>query len=204
MSRMPPVADTPSAPVGLRERKRTAARARAADVALALIAERGYEAVTVADICEAAEIAPRSFFRYFAGKEEVLVEPVRRLNDELAAFIAAAPPALDDGAALRSALRALGEHVLAHHDRLSAFFDVIAVTAPVRSSPLLALGDRERDVAVLLQRRHGRTEPPDWRTRLLVARTLAGFRIWMEQLRSGEVDPGQAATARLDEILAAT
>ena len=46
-------------PEGLRERKRAHSRAATVDVAMRLFAERGYDAVTVADICTAAEIAPR-------------------------------------------------------------------------------------------------------------------------------------------------
>jgi AcrR family transcriptional regulator len=58
---------------GLRERKRAHSRATTVDVAMGLFAERGYDTVTVADICAAAEIAPRTFFRYFPTKEDVVL-----------------------------------------------------------------------------------------------------------------------------------
>ena len=61
----------------LRERNRVDNRAATVDAAFALFAERGYCHVTVADICEAAGIGRRTFFRYFATKDDVLTEPAR-------------------------------------------------------------------------------------------------------------------------------
>ena len=58
--------------------ERRQARTRAAIIAAAaqLFETRGYDATTVADIAEAAEIGKRTFFSYFASKEEVLFPDV--------------------------------------------------------------------------------------------------------------------------------
>ena len=57
---------------GHRERKKQQTRARIIEAAFALFAERGYQATTLADIAEAADIAPRTFFSYFPSKEAVV------------------------------------------------------------------------------------------------------------------------------------
>jgi len=58
--------------VSLRERKRARTRQAIVDAAVDLFDRNGYEGTTVADIAAAAEIGTRTFFSYFASKEEVL------------------------------------------------------------------------------------------------------------------------------------
>jgi AcrR family transcriptional regulator len=63
--------------------------------ALRLFADKGFQATTIEDIAAAAEIAPRTFFRYFPTKEEVVFWA--EYPPMLAGFVAARP---DDEPAL--------------------------------------------------------------------------------------------------------
>jgi AcrR family transcriptional regulator len=80
----------PSA-LGLRERKRWQTRERLTRVAMALFLERGFEATTLDDIASAADISRRSFFHYFASKEDVVFAWQEESTAALIAAVAARP-----------------------------------------------------------------------------------------------------------------
>ena len=61
----------PMAEIGLRERSKARRRAAIIRAAYELFAERGYDATTVADIAEAAEVAPRTVAMYFPAKQDI-------------------------------------------------------------------------------------------------------------------------------------
>lgn len=55
-----------------RERKKQHTRQAIADAALALFAQRGFDAVTVAEVAEAADVARQTVFNYFPAKEDLV------------------------------------------------------------------------------------------------------------------------------------
>lgn len=67
------IPDLPVAPSGLRERKKIKTRRAIRREAYRLFREHGYDATTVDQIAEAAEISPSTFFRYFPSKEDVVL-----------------------------------------------------------------------------------------------------------------------------------
>src|SRR5580765_2024376 len=64
---------------GLRERKKHETRYALMVTALRLFSERSYEHVTCEDIADAANVSPRTFFRYFDTKADAVMgfAPIR-------------------------------------------------------------------------------------------------------------------------------
>lgn len=58
---------------GLRERKKRERKQALYQAAADLCLAQGYEHVTVDDICERCDVAPRTFFNYFSSKEEAVL-----------------------------------------------------------------------------------------------------------------------------------
>ncbi len=68
---------------GLRERSKARRRAAIIRAAYGLFAERGYDATTVADIAEAAEVSPRTVAMYFPAKQDIALS---RFSDGVASL----------------------------------------------------------------------------------------------------------------------
>ena len=65
-------------PAGRRERRKLEVRRRMIDAAETLFEERGVQAATVAEICERADVAHKTFFNHFPAKHDL----VRAMADE--------------------------------------------------------------------------------------------------------------------------
>lgn len=73
--------------MGLRQRKRQQTRRELIRAAMRLFEERGYEETTVAEIASAAGVSTKTFFNYFASKDEVLFPHLSRRIDAAVALI---------------------------------------------------------------------------------------------------------------------
>jgi AcrR family transcriptional regulator len=88
---------------GLRERKKARTHEAIIDAALDLFERKGYDATTVEDIAAAADVSPRTFFRYFESKLDLIMARSGEKHASLGPSIAARPP----GEGILDAVRAV-------------------------------------------------------------------------------------------------
>jgi AcrR family transcriptional regulator len=138
---------------GLRERKRQQTRERLTRAAMALFLDRGFEATTLDDIAAAADISRRSFFHYFASKEDVVFAWHEETTAALIAAVEARP-------ANESMLTA-AENAISAMARQLEPGEAIAMARLKRDNPALQARDQvkyeklERALAAALEKRAG-------------------------------------------------
>ena len=96
-------------PCGLRERKKARTRDAIVAAAVDLFETKGYDATTVDEIADAADVSPRTFFRYFDSKVDVIMDPKLgpegEREDNLTLRLATRPPEEGPVEATRQVLR---------------------------------------------------------------------------------------------------
>lgn len=78
--------------VGMRERKKQRTRRALIEAALRLFADKGYEETTLAEIAAEADVSTRTFFSYFASKEDVVFHDSGVRLERLLGLVAARKP----------------------------------------------------------------------------------------------------------------
>ncbi|MFN3005011.1 TetR family transcriptional regulator [Mycolicibacterium wolinskyi] len=106
---------------GLRERKKQRTRATLIDAAVELCNRQGFEQTTVDQIAAVAEVSPRTFSRYFATKDAVVLAFIDEVVDMVAVELAEQPPEVSDIEALyRAHVQAFTKTKTAPPSRLTA------------------------------------------------------------------------------------
>ena len=114
------------------------ARDRLERAALALFAEHGYDATTVAEIADRAGLTKSTFFRHFADKREVLFGGQDMLAELFGESIRTAPPAATIADCLAAALEAVaGAFTPDRHDLAPRRRAVIAANSELQERELL-------------------------------------------------------------------
>jgi AcrR family transcriptional regulator len=90
---------------GLRERKKARTREAIIDAALDLFASKGFEATTIEDIAAAADVSPRTFFRYFESKVDLVMARNEAHGDKIGPLIVARPASEGPLEALRQVIQ---------------------------------------------------------------------------------------------------
>jgi len=193
-----------TATVGLRERKKARTRDALRDAALELFHRNGFEQTTVEEIADACEVSPRTFFRYFPTKEDVLFSDADERCGRLLATIADEPPGVDPLSALLAGSLAVAGDYGAERARLVLRKRVLSSTPQLRaSSAERQRGWEEATFELLAQRATAqRVEPSAFELRLVVATGLAALRVALDEWLDGDGtgDIAQVVTAAFNRV----
>lgn len=170
--------DTATAPPeGLRERRRRRTLAQLEEVALRLFDQRGYDAVTVDDIAAAADVSRRTFFRYFAGKEDVLFADQQERAEALRRALAARPSDEPPMTALRRALMSMATDYEIDRERLLRRARIMWATPSLQARSMANQRTGEQFVTELMAEWLGVDPVTDLRPAIVAASTLAAVRV---------------------------
>ncbi|MGD1217599.1 MULTISPECIES: TetR family transcriptional regulator [Streptomyces] len=160
---------------GLRERKKQRTRDALLRAALELFTTQGYEQTTVDEIADAVDVSQRTFFRYFAGKEDVALFVQRLAESHFLAAVRERPPHEAPLEALRRAVLeswdTIGEAIEAVipielHMRT---FQLIESTPALLAAHLRRSAEMEEEIAGVIAEREGLDVDADPRPRVAVA-----------------------------------
>jgi AcrR family transcriptional regulator len=160
-----------AAPEGLRERKKRAARQAITTTARRLFAERGFDAVTVAEVAAAAGVSEKTVFNYFATKEDLAFAGGEAALDQVGAAIAQRPPGTAVLDVFRATTDALVDRLADDGDELLVLARIVSGSAALRER-LTAGSEREAE-ALTTAIAQATGAPGDDLVPALAARTLS-------------------------------
>ncbi|MFF9526104.1 TetR family transcriptional regulator [Streptomyces achromogenes] len=194
--------------MGLRERKKQRMYQDVSDIAVRLFLERGFDAVSVAEVAAAAGISKPTLFRYFPAKEDLVLHRIADHETEAARVAAgAADP-----------VAALGRHFLAGLDRrdpvtgLNDHPEVLAFHRLLYGTPSLAArayAHQERSEAALAEALGGDLDARLAAGQIIAVQRVLALENWrriaagepVERVAPEAVRAAERAFARLAESL---
>jgi AcrR family transcriptional regulator len=170
---------------GLRERKKQRTRRDLVAASLALCSEHGFDTATLDDIASRAEVSKRTFFRFFAAKEEAILAPETELFEAMLEALREHPlrgPLIDD---LRdAALQALDGRGPEWHAQFATALGIVEASAPVKAAALRQCSLTTDRAAEALGERTAADSREDPMTRLTVDVFVTAWRSASERGRS--------------------
>ncbi|MFE2728429.1 TetR family transcriptional regulator [Kitasatospora sp. NPDC059327] len=192
---------------GRRQRKKRDTRDALAREALRLFILQGYDNTTVDQITDEVDVSQRTFFRYFASKEDVVLSPITAIDEAFLATLEARPASENPLEAMCGSFRAVLEQV--HRNELEGVDPILhmSVMQLIERTPgLLAQHLRrsermEDQLVAVISRREGLDPKSDRRPRVIVA-TFGAIgrvttRIWFLRAEGDQ----QSITAELKSSL---
>ncbi len=161
-----------------RAQNRDRTRQALAEAAIELFAAQGYGSTTVEQIANLAAVSPRTFFRHFESKEDVLLP----LDEPMTAApaIRSQPPSMSDMEALRAALVATAPTNEPAVARIRMLREALSSSAALRGRDFDQRNLSERAMARALADRRQLSEP-DPEARLAAVIGFAVLRTAMDR-----------------------
>jgi AcrR family transcriptional regulator len=173
--------------MGLRERRHRQTSADIRDAAVRLARERGFDKVTIEEICTQAGISSRTFFNYFPNKESAIAYGPSDIPAELVADFVAAGPA--SYSVVLSELITLAAHHLRDvpppRDLAEGCLE-LAKTSPAVLSAFLAEFERFQNHLTDIVVRRQKMRPDDEMAVLIAALALTAIRSGIERWTNGK------------------
>ncbi|HEY3682811.1 MAG TPA: helix-turn-helix domain-containing protein [Streptosporangiaceae bacterium] len=175
------------AAAGRRERKKAATRAAIVDAATALFLDRGFDAVTVREIADEADVSPKTVFTHFPQKEALVFSD----EDERHARLVAAVSGRAPGTAISDALKA---HYLAEIAEMKSGPQSRILTLMEDTPALVEYAERmwfhhEDALVAAITEEFGLTEPSD------EIRFYVRFALHIQLIATRDTDPESTITA---------
>jgi AcrR family transcriptional regulator len=145
----------PETRLGRRERKKLRTRALIQKEALRLFLDQGFEATTIEEIAEAADIAPSTFFNYFPTKEDVVLQD--DLDPVLLEAINMEPAGLGPIAVLREAIHKVFSQLTPEQNTIfQRRLGLMASNPTLRAAFLNQSASQLDEIVAVVARRAGR------------------------------------------------
>ncbi|GAP45608.1 TetR/AcrR family transcriptional regulator [Streptomyces azureus] len=164
-------ADRP--PLGLRERKKIKTRQAIRAATYALIEEQGYDATTIEQIADRAEVSPSTVFRYFPAKEDIVITD--EWDPVILAELRARPEDESWAGVLRHVMRKALDLSLAEEPEVTRLRTRLAVEVPaVRARMMESMAATGRLLREALAERSG-LDPDSLEVRVFAMSVMGGL-----------------------------
>jgi AcrR family transcriptional regulator len=190
--------------LGRRERKKRDTRRRLQRAALDLVSERGLSRVNTEEIAEAADVSSRTFFNYFASKEEALSGDDPDRAERLRRALVGRPAGEGPLASLRAIMLDLAAELADRRDEWRQRMSLVHVEPQLLAASFASWSRVESALARGVAERAGLDVERDPYPALLVAATVSAMRTCL--LRWGRSDqsvPLPEMVAEAIDLLAA-
>ncbi|MBB5919115.1 AcrR family transcriptional regulator [Actinoalloteichus hoggarensis] len=193
---------------GLRERKKQRTKEALTAAAYTSFLRKGFDATTIDEIAEAVDVSSRTFFRYFASKEDVALAPLGAQVDAVLRGFAARPA---DESVITALRRAVVEIVHSYEDgtageeqqRHRAMQTLLVRNPTLKAYCLEQSTARLEELAALVGTRMGVTPAEDPRPHLVASVVLCAVRTTVDAWQAVRPDtPTSVLAAQAFDLLA--